>query len=356
MNLDKYEKLSIGLIVSTFLLSLGATVSLGVGYFGSDVYYHLEIVYEFLQGKGGGWDYFVLSHAGSPYPPIFHFLLLPFVAVGLERFIVNFFQVFFYTGIVALVIWFVQKYASSKASFFSGLFLLSSVPFTDSIMQVRPQSFFMLLLVPLLYFYIEGKKNHYTLTVISMLWSWSIAPVFFIYGLVLSRLKDRKWIKSSILIIISGITLAIFVWYFSDFSHMIGRWGGHMDSLQERLIWEQPLTTIPIYFGSLVISIPIFISYLFRWKSQPSWVKTVLLVLSTSLVLLPIWTDRWLQVSSILLSTLSGNWLSQKRGFWYGAVLTLAVLYFTFWTINYWFVTFTGNWYSAGSNQWWGAP
>ena len=346
---------AITVLLSGFFLSLGASLVTPTP-LGSDVYYHLEIAYEWARGENAFLSPFVLSHAHTPYPPLFHWLLVPSVWLDAEFTFARILQVVFMTGTLGLTMWFVKKYAGIKASLFSGLFLMSSVPFTDSITQVRPQSLTMLLLIPILYFYIEKKKLGFVVTFLVTVYSWSVSPVLFLYGLILARLKDKKWWKVTLSIIVLVSILGALIYHFSDLSAMLGRWGGHMDSLQERLIWEQPLQTLPIYLGTAWVGMLALARFLSKWKENPEYIKTICLVLLSSAILIPLWTDRWLQMASILFAVLSGVWLSQQKNSLYQGVLMYVVIMFLYWQTYYWLATFSGAWYSAGGNQWWGAP
>jgi hypothetical protein len=350
-----YKRLSILLVLSAVALSVGASVVTPTP-LGSDVFYHLEVAYEWARGENAFLSPFVLSHAHTPYPPLFHWLLVPSVWLGIDYLFCRFLQVVFMAGTIGLTMWFAHKYTNYKTTLFTGLFLMSSIPFMDSIMQVRPQSVTMLLLPLILYYFIERKSLGFVTTFLVTVYSWSVSPLFFLYGLVVARLRDRSWLKNTLVIISLVAVLGLLILHYSDLSLMFGRWGGHWDSTQERLLWEQPLTMFFTYLGTSWVGIPILGWNLYKWKNQPTYIKTICMVLVSSLVLFPLWTDRWFQISSILLSILSAKWLTERKGFWYGTIITYVILVFAFWQIFYWTATFTGAWYTAGSNQWWNAP
>lgn len=349
---EKYKYLAILVFLSGFFLVLGASI-VTPSPLGSDVFYHLELAEEWSRGENAMLGYFNMVHNHTPYFPVLHWLIVPSIWVGFENIFVRLLQVIFFSGTLGGLMWLVYKYVGAKASFYSGLTLLSSPAFIgDSIIQVKPSSLATLLLIPMIYFFIEDKRKEYIITSIINVYTWSFASLSFVYGLLLYKIRDRKWFYAGLVFLLLLVPFFYYVLQYSDFSAMLSRWGNEVGTLGVMMSPKLAIIQNPfflfLYLGSPALGLFCLVWCVYKWKSLPKHTKAVCVILLSSLPLVILWVDRWVQVSSILLTFLFSDWLSRRKGFVYGFVLTFLILGFSLWMVNYWWTTWTGNWFSGG--------
>ena len=361
MNSEKlFKYCAIAIFLNGLLLSLGASLSISAP-LGTDVFYHLELAEEYARGENAMLGFFNMIHNHSPYPPILHLLLVPSVWFGMEFSFTRLLQVVFFSGTLGGLMLAVYKYCGAKTSALSGMILLSSPAFIgETVIQVKPQSLVMLLSVLMLYFYLEDKRKSYLLASIVSVYTWSIASFGFAYGLLAYRIREKKWFITALLFVIACLPLAFLTLKYSDFPAMFSRWGNEQGTLgvtvsPKLLILQNPLYLI-LYLGSPILGIPCLVWSLAKWKTQTKYTRALSIILLSSFPLAIIWVDRWVQCSSLFLTFLFADWLSKRKGFVYGFISIILLTVFIFWSLNYWWVTATGNWFSAGSNTWWNAP
>ncbi len=341
------------MFLSGFLLVVCASLSVSTP-LATDYFFAEEVALEWSRGELAMISPFVMIHNHTPYFSLLHFLLVPFIWLGAVQNFARFLQVVFFAGTLGGTMLLIYRYFGSKASFYSGLMLLSSPAFvTESVIQVKPQSLVMLLFPPLIYFFLEGKRRNYVIASVVSIYTWSIASFAFVYGLLAYKVKERKWFLASIVFLLCCVRFFYYTIFYSDFGAMLTRWTDYVGKVSPKtLMTENPLY-IFAYLGSPAIGFNLLIYQLLKWKTLSNTEKAVNVMILSSLPLTVIWIDRWLQCSSILFSITASAWLSRQKGFTYGFVFTLLLLSFVLWAVNYWAITFTGNWWSLGYNRWW---
>jgi len=328
VKLFSYKNLSILIFILGTLIPVGASI-VTPSPLGSDYFFHQIVAREWAQGEVGMLGDFVLSHNHSPYPPIFHWLLVPSVWLNVEYIFARLLQVIFFSGTLGLTMFLAYKHVSAKASFYTGLTLLSSPAFIgDSIIQTKPSSLVTLLIPLSLYFYLENKLKSYLITSILSVYTWSIASFSFAYGLFFKLKKKYLFV-----FVATCIPLGILTLIYSNFSEMLIRWANEptigVVVSPKLLILQNPLYLI-LYLGSPLLGLPVLLRYLTKWKNQPNYIKAISIILVSSFPLTLIWVDRWVQVASIPFALLLSDWLSKRSGFVYGFVLALLIISFIF--------------------------
>jgi len=340
---------------------LGLSLSLAASIFtpapiGVDFYFHLDVARVWASGQNGMFSEVVMRVNRFPYPPLFHWILVPAIWLGQECFFGRLLQAFFYSGILLWNMVFAFKHGhehnpdDARMASYMGMLLMSNVAFIDSAIQARPQSLDMLLLPFLLNFFLTDSWLGFTLLSSLMVWNHGVAALALTYALFLVKVKDRKWLKAILLFgLLTAFVTGTSVWHAGG---ALAKWKGTWDSDQEMLFWSHPLTFIPLYMGILLMGYPLLFLALAKWKSQSQAVKACCLVLAGLTVMLPLWADRWLQYSSIPLAYLISRWLSKRSR--EETIMIMPVLLFAFlvYQVNYWWVTFTGNWFAPSQSTW----
>jgi len=355
MPLDKRHFLKIALLASILVFSLGFSLSSLASITTSspiavDFFFHLDVARVWSVGQNGMFCDFVMNINHFPYPPVFHWLLVPSVWLNIEYLFGRVLQVILFSGTLAATMILVYKQDGVSGSLFTGMLLLSNIAFIDSNIQARPQSLSMLLLPMMIQLYLSKNRLGFIISSVVMVYTHSIASLSLIYGLALHKLKEKKWLRSIFLLglLVSPILITSVIYG----SGALTRWGEHSDSDQEELIWTSPFTFVPLYMGSLLLGFPCFFMALIKWKDQTEYVKTLCLILAGSVIMIPIWADRWLQYISVPLACLAANWLTKRKRSEILFILPFMVSVFAMYQLNYWWITATGNWFTPHESTW----
>lgn len=242
-----------------------------------------------------------------PYPPLFHLALA--TTLSNPYLYARVLQVLFLPCTFALTLWLVYKHGNSKAAAITGIVLFSCWSFWDGALQVRPQSLDLLFYPLIVLALLETKKKTFSALSLATIYSHGIAPLSAIYGLTIPKLREKTWHLTLLLSALAIIPiLAISVYYVPGAFKM---WGPTAQSAnpQEYMFWNAPHAFIPVYAGATLIGIP------FMFKRGKSQFETLLCYgIIGSLIMLPIWADRWLQYISIPLACLAGLGISRMEG------------------------------------------
>ena len=347
---DRIYKLgSVMVFLSAFVLSSWFSFSnppLNV-----DFYFHLIVAEVWAKGQIGMFCEFVMRQNHIPYPPVFHWLLVPSVWFGQAYNFGRLLQVVFYSGILVATMLFVKKYKGIKAAFFSGMLLLSNMAYTDAFTQARPQSLVMLLLPIALYFYLSEKRRGFIVSCILMIYTHGYAAFFLIYSLFISKLRDRTWLKAVLVFGFAfGVLLTSSVLYSGG---AYDKWSAEFSD-QSNFMVHNPVQFFIMYFGSLVLGFPILIQALFKWKRQTSYAKALCLVIVGSVALCwsPVWIIRWMMYVTVPLSCLMAEWLNRRTKLGLTLMLPVLLASLLLYQLNYFWVTATGNWSCPLTNPW----
>jgi hypothetical protein len=243
----------------------------------------------------------------------------------------------------ALILYLVHKTEGTKPAAITGIILLGGWAFMDGALQVRPESLDLLLYPITIMALLTYKKKIFITTALLTIYSHSLAAFSIIYGLALNKLRSKQWRKTIITTTILILPVLIVSGFYIQGAWQ--KWGGAppTENPQEYEFWTQPLTFIPIYCGSMLIGVP------FLFRKNKSELETLLTWgLAGSLIMLPIWPDRWLHYSSIPLSILAANGISRMQGkkqFLFGVIIMMVfMLYYGTWLM----MSVQGQWWQPG--------
>lgn len=317
------------------------------GPIGSDTYWHIHISEMIAEGNPDHALQYVLEQNKFPYGAglsLFHFAEVPLVWSGQPLLAVRILEILFMPCTYALTLYLVYKHGGgAKPAAITGIILFGGWAFMDGALQARPESIDLLLYPITILALLTYRKKTFLATSILTIYSHGVAALSIIFGAAAYKLTDKSWRKTILLALILILpVIAVSCYYVGG---AFDKWGGAppMENPQEYEFWTTPLTFIPIYAGTSLLGIP----YLFRSK------KTELETLLTwgllgSLIMLPIWPDRWLHYASIPLSILAGMGISRMQGkklFFTGVfVLMVFMLFYATWLQ----MSITGAWWQPG--------
>ncbi|MCM8801520.1 MAG: hypothetical protein NC912_05925 [Candidatus Omnitrophica bacterium] len=178
-----------------------------------DIYYHLLTAWGFIQAGGyTGWDFWQFAPVGRMhiYPPLFHFILVFFMKLGIDRLILAKSLEAILPIIFLIVLWqFVQKNYSSSLAFFSLISLNSSFSFYLSLMNFLPATLAMILGILALDQFFQ-KQILRTTTLLTLCFYTHIGVAyFFILGIILYGIFNKSLRRMSFLIAFGSFLLSL---------------------------------------------------------------------------------------------------------------------------------------------------
>lgn len=332
-----YFMLSILFFASLFYASYSTAIPIG-----ADVHFHLDVAKVWARGENGMFSDRVFTENLFPYPPLFHWLLVPSIWLNFEYLACKFFQVSLPFLIYLSTTLFMSRNTNHKTAALTALVMLSSVGFIDGTIQCRPMGFAMIF-IPLAYHYLAANKNRlFALPLAIMGYSHGIAALANLWLPTTQKFLNRKNLKYLVLVLLVLAPLLISsVVYFGG---ALDKWSGHHDSYQEYLIFTSPQTMIPYYSGMSIIGW-VYVAYaLSKWNEASSLMKTLTLSLLGLTIMIPLWSDRFLQYSTLTLSCVAALGISRNKRLSSFLVPLLAVMAVAN-IVNIVWVTWTGNWW-----------
>lgn len=337
-----------------YALSVSASAVLTSNFvIGADYYFHLDVATFYAKGNFEGGMNYILTNIFFPYPPVFHLMLVPSVWSGAPQLFGRLAEIFFMPTTFALTLWFVVKYANSKAAAFTGLVLLGCWSFMDGALQVRPESLDLLFYPIIVGALLSGRKKLFTCLSIINVYSHGPAAISNIYGLALDKIREPKWRRTILLTLLISLPIIIISLFYIQGA--FAKWGGYSptENPQEAEFWNTPLSFVPAYMGSTLIGLVYIGRNLFvvrkKIKANLSNLESLLTWgFMGSLIMLPMWADRWMHYVSIPLAILAGLGLSRMQGkkqlvvgF---AVISVFMIYYAMWIM----MSANGVWWQPG--------
>lgn len=310
---------------------------------GADIVFHLKIVDAYLQGQNGMFAAHVMEINQIPYPPLFHMILLPSVALGVGNTFLLALQALLYPVCLLITIRIVQVHGyGNKHAIIAATALLGSFAYLDATFQIRPESLDILLWLIVLYSALTVKPKLMVASSILGIYNHSLPSLILNGGILL---KNWTWKRAAIIILASLPIIALSAIYLAP---MLGKWVGTPASPQAR----QFLTNFPAftfnYLGALLIGLPITAYEVYKWKALNPLAKYSVLTVVTSLLLLPVWYDRYYQYVSIPLAILIGDFMLTRKGkIWIALLAYMAFFIVFFFALKYgslWVSNFQGGW------------
>lgn len=273
-----------------------------------------------------------------PYPPLFHFLLLPSVALNVYDPFIRFLEILSYPCALLLAMILAKRYG--KGTFHAvivGLALIGSAAYLDLAFQIRPETLDAFLWLALTFAFLSEKKWLQITSGILGAYSHGLASLAVNGGQILFKGNKRT------ILIISLATLPIALLSMFYVVPMFSKWVGVPVSSQARMfLTDWPAFTFS-YLGALSLALPIVFWQLYKWKTQTLLTKLSLVTLASSLLLLPIWYDRYYHYAAIPLAFCLGDFATSHKKL---AVVIFAFImyFFVLAVIHLWLVNLLGLW------------
>lgn len=302
MTHDIYKLLCALLIAIAFSVSIYALSSVAKP-IGSDFYFHLQIASYIAKGD-------LVSAWALPFKIIlfpygfllFHFALSPLVLSGNAFLWAKVLEALLMPTTFALTLYLVIKKANAKSSFITGLCLLGSMAFVDGTLQLRPETFDILLYPLMLFAVLSVKKKSFITLALLTIYSHGLAALVNIYGVAVKLLRERQWRKTIMVGLIGSLPVILLSIYYIEgaFKEWFTLAGANNSNPQQTLFWTNPFF-IPFYSGLTLIG------FVFLFKRHKTYFESLLSWgIIASAIMIPFWADRWLQYITIPLSCLVG--------------------------------------------------
>jgi len=267
---------------------------------GRDAWFHILVARAWLKGMNGMISPVVIELNGLPYPPLFHLLLVPFVA-NLETALLaaKTMQLIYYPLGTLLLMLLVRKYSGSKMATVYGLCLVGTY-FAFTQMQARPQSLETLFYPIAVWSLMENRKKTFILSNVVMFYIHSPISLAFILGLMIYAFRQDKreskiWITA---LIIAPLVVYQATYIFNQV--FFDRWfaAGDLGILDEtKQFLSNPLFWLLNGLGLNIISFATIPPLLYRWKSQTRFTQIMLYSFFGMLIVAPTWYQRTLTIA-----------------------------------------------------------
>lgn len=132
------------------------------------------------------------------YPPLFHWLMLPFVAMN---FPVVLFQILFSVLNVLVIYWFLKKFENDDALIYAMLFCASSLIYMQFSSALMPQALDLLLFLPIVYFY-TNRKPYKSLLIFIPLFLLHMTSLIFAFLMFAWSLYKRDFRYAALLVVV----------------------------------------------------------------------------------------------------------------------------------------------------------
>lgn len=327
-------------IVLVFLLAFSVTLYAGIMFHpvGADIQFHLDIARVYLRGENGMFATFVLEINRMPYPPIAHLLLLPFLALNVSDGVIRFLQILSYPCALLLSMMLAKRYG--KGAFHAvivGLALIGSAAYLDLTFQIRPETLDAFLWLGLTFAFLSERKWLQIASGVLGVYSHGLASLAVNGGQIL-----YKGNKRTILILTVAVLPIVLISIFYIVP-MFSKWMGVPVSSQARMfLTDWPAFTFG-YLGALSLALPIVFWQTWKWKTQTLLTKLSLVTLASSLLLLPIWYDRYYHYASIPLALCLGDFAVSHKKLAL-IILGFVIYFFIMGYLHLWLVNILGLW------------
>jgi hypothetical protein len=343
MNIQTFLRdKTILLCLMFFALAFSVSLYVSVAYLkplGADIVFHLDVVDAYLRGENGMFAAHVMEINHMPYPPLFHLMLLSWQALGLHFIFIRAIQAFLYPSCLLFILLIIYKFGDKNQVFFAGLALLGSMAYVDAVLQIRPESFDVLLWLILVYATLTNKGKLGIASAVLGIYNHSFGSLALSGGALLFK---HRW-KQILAVAVLGAPIIIIT--FMYIPSMFGKWLGLYASPQAREFQNNFLSFSFTYLGALFAGLPIAVYEAFKWRTLTPLHKVALLTVASALVMIPIWRDRYYAYVSIPLAVLVSGFCASKANRWLR--LFVAVYVMMFFALTYaslWVSNLYGYW------------
>lgn len=314
-NLRRLDFLIIGFVVSVLVYLIYLTVSTGF-LNGRDAWFHILVARAWFKGLNGMISPVVMNINNVPYPPLFHFILLPFV-FDLQTAVIaaKVLQICFYPLGLLFNMLLARKYVGSQVAIVYGL-LLSGTYFAFGMTQARPQALAMLLFPIAVWSLLENKTKTFIGSVAATFYSYSPLSIGLTFGLLLYAFKKNRRDFKVWAVVILVVPLVLYQASFSLNQVAFGRWisAGDMGNTTEmRQFLFNPLFWMVNGLGISIVGLILIPLALFKWKEQSELDKIFLFSLLGFLCLLPIWYMRVFHFAIMPLALFTAKFVLKQK-------------------------------------------
>jgi len=324
------DKLIFFLII---LVTLIFTITTAIHYklpIGEDITFHLDVANYYHEGKSFSE---VLDIIKTPYPPLFHYLLLPTYILKTMNWVL-FLQIIFYPLALLSIGWIVGKELSWKHAIITVLLLISSYGFFDRVIQVTPQAIDMIFFSLSIYFFLRDKKLGFILSNLVIFYSHSFFGLLLFGAFGLFWLFKKKGLTIILLSLLTFILVIIMTYpvimYKADYTVNV------VES-QNMAVRTKPIFTM-MYLGGVVVFIPLLLT-LGKKTFKNDFNSLVLCWMVVLTPLLFTLTDRYITYAVVPLSILASVGIMKTKGnlrsiliwmvVWMGILLMVYYFYMT---------------------------
>jgi hypothetical protein len=325
MNQIKTEKIwliiTMLVIASAFAITIliMSSVALPIG---ADYFWHMNIARLIAKGDfAAAWNAPMTENLFPYGILLFQSLLSLTVLSGNPMLIGKILDIILMPTTLTLTLLLVYRHGGgAKPAALTGIVLLGGWAFMDGAIQVRPESLDLLLYPVIMMALISLKKKTFIAISILTIYSHGVAALGVIYGLAVNKLRDKQWRKTIITatILITPIIIVSLIYA----QGAIHKWTTPTGT-QADLFWKQPLIFIPTYSGATLTGL----LFLFR-RNKTELESLVTWGFIGSLIMLPLWPDRFLQYASLPLAILAGLGIARTKGL--KQVLAIGFILFLF--------------------------
>jgi hypothetical protein len=295
---------------------------------GRDIWFHILVARAWFKGMNGMVAPVVMEINNLPYPPLFHFLLLPFVfSEGSALLAGKVMQLVFYPLGTLLLMLLARKYCGSKLAVIFGLCLVGTY-FAFNQMQARPQSLEILFYPIAFWALLENKTKTFILSIAAMFYihspiSIALALGFLVYAFRQNR-KDPKLFAS----VLAVAPILIYQANFMFSQIFFNRWlavgdTGILTETTEFL--GNPLFWLFNGLGINMIAFAVIPWLLYKWKDQTRFIQVMLYSFFGMLIIMPTWYQRTFTFTVIPMAFFTALFITSLKNKYLQGIL-LAVL------------------------------
>ena len=214
---------------------------------------------------------------------------------------------------------------------------MGSMAYVDATFQIRPETLDMFLWLGLTVALLLGKfKSSIVFSVLGV-YNHGLASLA-MNGLPILSTRNKK-----LILIITLASLPIVILSFMYLVPMLGTWMNVAVSEQARQFMNDWAWFTYSYLGSLLLGLPVAFYMLIKWKTLTSLSKLCLLTLASSLIMIPVWYDRYYHYASMPLALLLGTFTVEHRKLAI-AIIAFAVYFLVVTYAKLWIANFMGLW------------
>ena len=314
-NLKMLDLSIICFVVSIMGYMIALTVS--TGYLnGADAWFHILVARAWFTGLNGMISPVVMEINMIPYPPLFHFILRPFMA-DLQTAVTaaKVLQILLYPLGLLFNMLLARKYVGSQVAIIYG-FLLSGTYYAFAMSQARPQSLAMLLFPIAVWSLLENKTKTFVVVVAATFYSYSPLSIGLTSGLLLYAFRRNK---KALKVWATVILVAPIVLYQASFIFnkiVFDRWlsAGDVGMIYEtNQFFSNPLFWMLNGLGISIIGLVIIPFAIFKWKQLSEFNKVLLFSLGGFLLLLPIWYMRVFHFAIMPLALFTAQFVLRQK-------------------------------------------